>query len=63
VNSLNDSPVFIEALADIAKSHLDSGRACSQQMMLRCPKCTSERCQASKDFFAGQQKYLESAAA
>ncbi|KAH3956218.1 ferrochelatase [Parastagonospora nodorum] len=62
VDSLNDSPVFIEALADIAKKHLDSGKATSQQMQLRCPKCTSERCQASKDFFAGQQKYLDAAA-
>jgi ferrochelatase len=62
VESLNDSPVFIEALADIAKTHLESGKACSQQMQLRCPKCTSERCQASKDFFAGQQQYLDAAA-
>src|SRR5436305_3551733 len=42
VDSLNDSPVFIEALADLAKAHLQSGKACSPQMMLRCPKCTSE---------------------
>lgn len=62
VDSLNDSPVFIEALADIAKSHLDSGKATSQQMQLRCPKCTSERCQASKEFFAGQQSVLDAAA-
>jgi ferrochelatase len=27
-------------------------------MTLRCPKCTSERCQASKDFFASQQESL-----
>lgn len=62
VDSLNDSPVFIEALADIAKAHLESGQACSQQMLLRCPKCTSERCQASKDFFASQQEHLEATA-
>jgi ferrochelatase len=61
VDSLNDSPVFIEALANIAKAHLESGKACSQQMQLRCPKCTSERCLASKEFFAGQQQYLEAA--
>jgi ferrochelatase len=60
-SSLNDSPVFIEALADIAKAHLDSGKACSAQMTLRCPKCTSERCAASKEFFAGQQAQLEAA--
>jgi ferrochelatase len=62
VDSLNDHPVFIQALADIAKAHLASGRAVSKQMTLRCPKCTSERCTASKDFFAGQQKLLDAAA-
>ncbi|KAF2030792.1 ferrochelatase-domain-containing protein [Setomelanomma holmii] len=62
VDSLNDHPVFIKALADIAKAHLASGRAVSKQMTLRCPKCTSERCAASKDFFAGQQKHLDALA-
>ena len=52
--SLNGSPVFIQALADIAKAHLDSGIACSKQMGLRCPGCKSERCAESKKFFAGQ---------
>ena len=52
--SLNDSPTFIEALADIAKRHLDSGQICSTQMGLRCPGCVSERCAESKKFFAGQ---------
>ncbi|EPE35155.1 Chelatase [Glarea lozoyensis ATCC 20868] len=52
--SLNGSPVFIKALADIAKTHLDSGIICSKQMGLRCPGCTNERCAASKKFFAGQ---------
>lgn len=51
--SLNGSPVFIQALADIAKAHLESGEACSKQMGLRCPGCTSERCAESKKFFAG----------
>lgn len=51
--SLNDSPTFIDALADIAKAHLDSGELCSTQMGLRCPGCTSERCAQSKKFFAG----------
>lgn len=52
--SLNGHPVFIQALADIAKSHLDSGEVCSKQMGLRCPGCTSARCAESKKFFAGQ---------
>ena len=42
--SLNDSPVFIEALADIAVKHLRSGEVCSRQMGLRCQGCKSERC-------------------
>jgi ferrochelatase len=56
--SLNDSPTFIRALADIAKTHLDSGEACSKQMYLRCPGCTSERCLQQKKFFAQQDKLL-----
>ena len=42
--SLNDSRVFIEALADIAVKHLRSGESCSRQMGLRCQGCKSERC-------------------
>lgn len=53
--SLNGSPVFIQALADIAKAHLESGESCSSQMGLRCPGCKSERCAESKKFFAGQE--------
>jgi len=52
--SLNGSPVFIQALADIAKEHLDSGIACSTQMGLRCPGCVNAKCAESKKFFAGQ---------
>lgn len=53
VESLNGSPVFINALADLAKSHLESGLRCSKQMGLRCPGCTSVKCTESKKFFAG----------
>ena len=53
VESLNGSPVFIQALADIAKAHLEKGEKCSKQMLLRCPGCTNAKCTASKDFFAG----------
>ncbi|KAH8912495.1 ferrochelatase-domain-containing protein [Coniochaeta sp. PMI_546] len=55
VESLNGSKVFIEGLASLAKSHLESGILCSTQMGLRCPGCKSERCLESKKFFAGQQ--------
>jgi ferrochelatase len=58
VESLNGSTVFIRALADIAKAHLDGGLACSKQMGLRCPGCKSERCLESKRFFASQQLRL-----
>lgn len=54
--SLNGSPVFIKALADIAKAHLDSGIKTSVQMGLRCPGCKSERCLESKKFFAGAER-------
>lgn len=52
--SLNGSPVFIQALADIAKAHLESGQSCSKQMGLRCPGCTNAKCAESKKFFAGE---------
>lgn len=56
--SLNGSPTFIQGLADLATSHLQSGKACSRQMGLRCPGCKSERCLESKKFFMGQQEGL-----
>ncbi|KAI1757274.1 hypothetical protein F4782DRAFT_221770 [Xylaria castorea] len=58
VESLNGNPIFIDALADLAKSHLDSGIACSYQMGLRCPGCKNERCAGSKKFFAGVENSL-----
>jgi len=54
VESLNGNPIFIQALADLAKAHLDSGESCTKQNLLRCPGCKSERCAESKKFFAGQ---------
>ncbi|PCH43753.1 ferrochelatase [Wolfiporia cocos MD-104 SS10] len=55
--SLNDSPVFIRALADIAAAHLKdvaAGRAgyASTQMGLRCPGCTNATCGQQKGWFA-----------
>src|ERR1700730_3282354 len=52
--SLNGHPVFIQALADIAKGRLDSGVTTSKQLGLRCPGCKSEKCAESKKFFIGQ---------
>ena len=56
--SLNGHRVFIEALADIAFKHLQSGESCSRQMGLRCQGCKSERCLESKRFFMGQENLL-----
>lgn len=49
--SLNDSPIFIRALADIVKSHLNQNELCSKQLPLRCPKCINETCGPMKQFF------------
>jgi protoporphyrin/coproporphyrin ferrochelatase len=56
--SLNGNPIFIDALANLAKSHLEGGVACSLQMGLRCPGCKSERCAESKKYFAGLENTL-----
>ena len=56
--SLNGNPIFIQALADIARDHLRSGQSCSVQMGLRCQGCKSERCLEQKKFFAGQSSVL-----
>ncbi|XP_072020876.1 ferrochelatase, mitochondrial-like isoform X2 [Amphiura filiformis] len=53
--SLNDHPVFIEAMADLVKTHLESGKPCSKQMTLRCPMCVNATCGQTKQFFASQQ--------
>lgn len=55
VESLNGNPIFIEALANIAKDHLASGIHCSYQMGLRCPGCKSEKCAESKKYFASPE--------
>ena len=56
--SLNGSKIFIQALADVALQHLQSGESCSKQMGLRCQGCVSERCLESKKFFVGQENLL-----
>lgn len=53
--SMNGNPIFIDALADIARSHLQKEEKCSMQMTLRCQGCRSERCLEQKKFFAGEQ--------
>ncbi|KAG6866348.1 hypothetical protein C0991_005269 [Blastosporella zonata] len=54
--SLNGSPVFIRALADIAAQHLKDCSAgkgpVSTQFGLRCPGCTNATCGQQKTWFA-----------
>jgi protoporphyrin/coproporphyrin ferrochelatase len=55
--SLNDSPVFIRALADITSQHLRDYSAgkigpTSVQLGLRCPGCTNGTCGQQKTWFA-----------
>ncbi|XP_070178647.1 ferrochelatase, mitochondrial-like isoform X2 [Littorina saxatilis] len=57
--SLNDNPIFIEAMADIVKTHLHSGDVCSRQLSLRCPMCVNPTCGMAKEFFSSQQSLLE----
>ncbi|XP_052213135.1 ferrochelatase, mitochondrial-like isoform X2 [Dreissena polymorpha] len=54
----NGNPVFIEGLANLVKEHLESGRSCSTQNTLRCPKCTNAVCGKMKEFFVHQQRYI-----
>ncbi|KND02821.1 ferrochelatase [Spizellomyces punctatus DAOM BR117] len=54
VESLNDDPVFIDAMADLVSKQLSSKRPVSTQLGLRCPLCTNEKCGQQKEFFAGQ---------
>lgn len=56
--SLNGSPTFIKALADIALTHMQSGEACSKQMRLRCPGCINLKCLEQKKFFVQQEDLL-----
>jgi ferrochelatase len=62
--SLNDSPTFARALADLAADHLaavQSGTSgpTSVQLGLRCPGCTNDRCRETKAFFKNGGRTLE----
>ncbi|QRV79142.1 ferrochelatase [Ceratobasidium sp. AG-Ba] len=48
--SLNASPTFIRALADIAAAHLKDENPSSIQMQLRCPGCTNKTCGEQKSW-------------
>ncbi len=42
--TLNDRPLFLDALADIVREHLGSGLAHSSQYRTACPGCTNPQC-------------------
>ena len=52
VESLNDNPVFIEALAELVHKHIKEGYPMSSQLPLRCPLCSNASCGNTKQFFA-----------
>ncbi|KAH8828467.1 ferrochelatase [Flagelloscypha sp. PMI_526] len=57
--SLNASPVFIRALADIAANHLHqypSSGPTSVQLRLRCPGCKNAACGQQKEWFSNAGK-------
>lgn len=47
----NDHPDFINALADVVKSHIDSNMRASPKFWRRCPHCTNETCLKMKTWF------------
>ena len=51
--SLNDSPVFIEGLADIVKEHIDGGKRSSRQFGNRCIDCQKNICRDARVMFTG----------
>jgi len=53
--SLNDSPLFIQAMADIVKNHLESNRLHTNQLPLRCPSCVNVTCEQMRNFFCFKQ--------
>jgi ferrochelatase len=42
--ALNVRPDFLDALADVVREHLVSGRPFGSQYPLRCPGCTNPAC-------------------
>ncbi|RKP07459.1 hypothetical protein THASP1DRAFT_34897 [Thamnocephalis sphaerospora] len=51
VESLNDSPVFVRALADLVRDHLAEAKPVSAQWLLRCPGCKNDTCAQTRRFF------------
>jgi ferrochelatase len=54
---MNDSPIFIRAIADMVSDHMkayDAGEIgpIGRQITLRCPQCTNPKCGKTKDWLA-----------
>ncbi|KAG9992213.1 ferrochelatase, partial [Aureobasidium melanogenum] len=49
--SLNGSPMFIEALADMVKEHIDGGERSSRQFGNRCVDCQKDVCKDARGMF------------
>lgn len=65
--SLNASPIFIRAQADLVSKHLkdyDAGKIgpSSRQLQLRCPGCTSSKCVTTKAWIARGGQAAETSA-
>lgn len=52
VKAPNDHPLFIQAIVDIVKKHLQSDQRVSPKFLTRCPHCVNTRCDLSKQWFA-----------
>lgn len=61
MESLNDSPAFLDAAADIVHMHLQGKDQSKQQLYLRCPGCVSQKCHAQKEYFREMQGELAAA--
>lgn len=57
-NAMNDNKIFVQALADLVRSHIKSGDACTKQLLLRCPMCVNAMCKKTKDFFKHRGQIL-----
>eukprot|EP00743_Colponemidia_sp_Colp-15_P002486 GILK01002695.1.p1 GENE.GILK01002695.1~~GILK01002695.1.p1 ORF type:complete len:376 (+),score=50.86 GILK01002695.1:34-1128(+) len=42
--SLNDSPLFIQAMTEIVSDHLRTNEQCSSNLYMKCPLCVNPRC-------------------
>jgi ferrochelatase len=47
--AMNDSPLFIDAMADIVQEHMASGGQHSARYKQRCPGCTNSACRQVRD--------------